>query len=215
MVWLPLWPKSWLSPESLWLSFVQIVDVSIKQSEAESAIPNFTASSASSKKMQHMGSVFLYCFTNIVCWVYHMTSHDCSPEIPENISPGADSCSRRGAATHVALQVLRGSGSRSAKIPSCCNETGGWLEGLCWIPAGSTWDRNCSKHVPSHLVLQCVLDIGSYCNCTDGTLKSLKIASYFWYDQARKQPLDKSSKFATKQRNRKHHTNRDKSRQTC
>jgi hypothetical protein len=27
MVWLPLWPKSWLSPESLWLSFLQIVDV--------------------------------------------------------------------------------------------------------------------------------------------------------------------------------------------
>jgi hypothetical protein len=42
----------------------------IKQSDSESAIPNFTASS---KRMQHMGSVFWYCFTNIVCWVYHMT----------------------------------------------------------------------------------------------------------------------------------------------
>ena len=138
--------------------------------------------------MQHMGSVS-YCFTNSVLGLPHY----CSPEIPGNISPGADSCSRRGAATHVALQVLRGSGSRSAKIPSCCNETGGWRD-FFWIPAGSTWDRNFSKHVPSHLVLQCVLDIGSFCNCTDlGTLKSLKIASYFWYDQPRKQPLDKSS----------------------
>ena len=71
------------------------------------------------------------------------------------------------------------------------------------------------KHVPSHLVLQCVLDIGSFCNCTDlGTLKSLKIASYFWYDQPRKQPLDKSSNLQPS-RETENAIPRDKSRQTC
>ena len=76
MVWLPLWPKSWLSPESLWLSFVQIVDVSIKQSEAESAIPNFTASSASSKKCNIwvvcFGIALLTLFVGFTTW-HHMT----------------------------------------------------------------------------------------------------------------------------------------------